>query len=75
MFTEQEKLIYSLLQTKSRRAIARERKRYGHPYKYRPKIDLCKRIARQTGLTVEQARDALIEISDKIKRSNGEVIL
>lgn len=75
IFTAQEERIISLLQTKSRRAIQRIARPFGKPYKYRPRYDLCLRIAQQTGLTVEEAQDALIAIHAKIKRENGEVIL
>lgn len=74
-FTDQEERIISLLQTKSRRAIQRIKGHFGKPYNYRPRIDLCQRIAAETGLTQEQAYDQLLEIHGKIKRLNGELIL
>lgn len=74
-FTATEERIISLLQTKSKRAIQRTARPFGRPYRYRPRYDLCLRIARETGLTVEEAQDKLIEIHAKIKRENGGVIL
>ena len=75
VFTAQEERIISLLQTKSKRAIQRIARPFGRPYKYRPRYDLCLRIALETGLTVEEAQDSLIAIHAKIKRENGAVIL
>lgn len=75
MFTRQEEIIISLLQTKSKRAIQRIRGKFGQPYLYRPRYDLCRRIAEKTGMTVEAAYDALVSIHKKIKRQNGGVVL
>lgn len=74
MLTDQEKLIYSSLCTCTKRAIHRFKGHFGKPYDYRPRMSLCKRIAREQGLTLEGAKDALGQIRKKIKESNGEVV-
>lgn len=75
MLTTQEKLIYSSLGTHTKRAIGRFRGSFGRPYNYRPRITLCKRIAQQQNMSVEDAQDTLLSIRAKIKQSNGEAIL
>jgi hypothetical protein len=47
-------ILYSRLQTKSRRALLKVRGRFGRPYFYRPRGDLLQRLSRETGLSIEQ---------------------
>lgn len=47
--------------TRSRRAIARTKGRFGKPYTYRPRGDLLARLARQNGISVEQAYIQLLK--------------
>jgi hypothetical protein len=44
-------IIYSLLGTTSRRAMVREKCRFGRPYVYRPRGDLLDRLSAETGMT------------------------
>lgn len=52
-------ILYPLLQTKSRKALLKTSKRFGHSYHYNPRGDLLERLSRQTGMTVEQVHDQL----------------
>ena len=53
--------LYYKLSTCSRRAIRRKNGPGGRPYYYRPRMPLLKRLAEETGMTVEQVQDALME--------------
>jgi hypothetical protein len=44
-------IIYPLLGTCSRRAMVREKCRFGRPYVYRPRGNLLDRLSAETGMT------------------------
>jgi hypothetical protein len=44
-------IIYPLLGTTSRRAMVREKSRFGQPYVYRPRGNLLDRLSAETGMT------------------------
>lgn len=49
-----EFILWPLLQTKSRNAIQRLRKRWGWHYIYKPRADLITRLSSQTGMTRQE---------------------
>jgi hypothetical protein len=44
-------IIYPLLGTTSRRAMVREKSRFGRPYVYRPRGNLLDRLSTETGMS------------------------
>jgi hypothetical protein len=46
-----EIVIYYLLGTTSRRAMVREKSKFGRPYVYRPRGNLLDRLSSETGMT------------------------
>jgi len=44
-------VIYPLLGTTSRRAMVREKSRFGRPYVYRPRGNLLDRLSTETGMS------------------------
>jgi hypothetical protein len=48
--------IWNLLQTKSRRAIQKTKKRWGWHYSYKPRQDLVNRLSQQTGISANEVR-------------------
>jgi hypothetical protein len=46
-------VIYPLLGTTSRRAMVREKSRFGRPYVYRPRGNLLDRLSAETGMSKE----------------------
>jgi hypothetical protein len=46
--------LYPKLSTRSKKALTRKSGRWGKPYNYQPRGNLLTRLARETGLTVEQ---------------------
>lgn len=46
--------LYSRLSTKSKRALLKVSKRYGHPYYYKPRGNLIKRLAAETGKSFDE---------------------
>lgn len=59
---DDQRQLYSLLSTRSRRSLLRRSRRYGHPYQYRPRADLLARLAQATGRTTEQVEVALLDL-------------
>jgi hypothetical protein len=52
-------ILYSKLGTDSKKALTRKSGRWGKPYNYRPRGHLLERLARETGLTLNQVRSQL----------------
>jgi hypothetical protein len=46
-------ILYSRLSTRSRRALVKTKKQWGHPYHYNPRGNLLERLSRETGMTIE----------------------
>lgn len=46
--------VYPLLSTRSKRAFVRERKEYGNPYRYQPRMRLIKRLSRELQMSQEE---------------------
>jgi hypothetical protein len=69
-----ELLLYPKLSTRSRRAIRKEKGRWGHPYDYRPRGNLLSRLAFETGLSKEQVYDQLLKERHYLLSKDGEVI-
>lgn len=63
--------LYYRLQTKSRRAIRKTKKRRGRTYQYNPRIDLLKRLSEETGMSVSKVRNQLLRERQEILRING----
>lgn len=64
--------LYDRLGTTSQRAMRRKNGPGGRPYYYRPRITLLRRLAKETGLTVEQVLDGLMaERRDLLRQTFG----
>jgi hypothetical protein len=61
--------LYRRLSTRSRRAIVRTNKRYGHPYTYNPRGNLLRRLSRETGMTLEQVYSQLMRERSELIRT------
>lgn len=55
-----EIILYNQLSTRSRRALLRTKKQYGHRYEYNPRGDLLRRLAQENGMTLEEVYDQLM---------------
>ena len=51
--------LYPKLNTRSKKALTCKTGRWGKPYNYRPRGRLLERLARETGLTLNQVRSQL----------------
>lgn len=51
--------LYPRLSTRSKKAVTRKNGRWGKPYFYRPRGRLLERLARETGMTINQVRSQL----------------
>ncbi len=51
--------LYPKLSTRSKKALTRKNSRWGKPYNYQPRGNLLTRLARETGLTIDQVRSQL----------------
>ena len=59
--------LYTRLSTRSRRALVRQKKRgSGKPYYYSPRGTLLERLSRETGLSMEQVYNGLLELRQKL---------
>lgn len=63
--------LYYQLSTRSRRAIKRLKKRTGYPYTYNPKGNLLERLARDNGMSIDEARHQLMREREELIRSGG----
>lgn len=54
-------ILYPLLSTRSKRAILRVRRRWGHPYIYTPKYELLSRLSQETGMSPDIVEQRLSE--------------
>ena len=51
--------LYPRLSTRSKKALTRKNGHWGKPYVYRPRGHLLERLARETGMTIDQVRSQL----------------
>ena len=51
--------IYNLLNTRSKRAMRRIRKKWGHPYQYNPRNTLIQRLCSELNMTESQVREQI----------------
>ncbi len=51
--------LYPRLNTRSKKALTRKNGRWGNLYLYRPRGRLLERLARETGMTINQVRSQL----------------
>lgn len=70
-----ELLLYQKLSTCSRRAIRRKSGPYGRKYEYRPKGNLLRRLANETGQSPEWVYDQLIKERKYLLDQGGAVAL
>ena len=54
-------ICYPLLQTTSRRALRREKTKWGRTYWYTPRADLLERLSHQTGMSKTQVFNQLMK--------------
>lgn len=54
-------ILYPRLNLRSKRAIIKTKKRWGHPYRYNPRQILLSRLSQETGMSEEQVREQLIK--------------
>lgn len=53
-------LLYNRLSTRSRRALVKTKKQWGHAYEYRPRGTLLQRLSRETGMSIEDVYNQLM---------------
>ena len=61
-------VIYPLLEHRSREAFIRFKTSFGHPYRYRPRNPLMRRLKAQTGLSEEQILNLIAKERAYIKQ-------
>ena len=54
--------LYNCLGTTSKRALARQKKRFGYPYQYRPRYQLVERLTRELRTTEEDVIKRLFDL-------------
>lgn len=64
-------IFYPKLSTRSKKALARKNKKWGHPYKYKPRGTLLVRLARETGMTMTQVRSQLEKEREYLLNQNS----
>ena len=52
-------IFYPVLNKRSKLALKRQKKRFGHSYRYIPRMQLVKRLMSQFGMTEDAVRDQL----------------
>lgn len=52
-------VVWPILNARSKRAILRQKKRWGHPYEYKPRRDLLARLSEELKMTEEQVKDQI----------------
>jgi len=52
--------LYYLLSTRSKRAMVRQRKKWGHAYHYIPRGTLLERLSQETGMSIDQVYTQLM---------------
>lgn len=60
---------YYLLSTRSRRAIAKTKGRFGRPYQYSPRGTLLMRLSRELGMSLGDVYNLLMEEREYILKS------
>lgn len=60
--------LWAQLGTHSRRAIKRNKTRWGHPYTYRPRGNLLARLAAANNLTKEEVYRQLMDLHQHFKQ-------
>jgi hypothetical protein len=60
---------YYLLSTRSRRAIAKTKGRFGKAYQYSPRGTLLNRLSRELGLSISEVYSLLMQERDHILKS------
>ena len=60
---------YYLLSTRSRRAIAKTKGRFGEAYQYSPRGTLLNRLSRELGLSISEVYSLLMQERDHILKS------
>jgi hypothetical protein len=65
--------LWSQLGTTTRRAIGRAKTRWGHPYRYEPRGNLLQRIATANQISIEEARQRLLNLRAEILKKQAEL--
>lgn len=68
-----EIFLYQQISTRSRRAIRRERTRFGTPYTYNPRGNMMSRLAKQNSMTIEQVYQQLQKERRILLRLRGPI--
>ena len=63
---ERQMKIWQKLCTCSKRAMAKTKKKYGHPYFYNPRGDILQNIANRFGITIDEAYLDLLKIREEV---------
>lgn len=66
-----EIILYPKLSTRSKKAMCKLKKRYGRSYHYKPRGQLLERLAKETGLTIDQVHDQLLRERAVILKLKG----
>jgi hypothetical protein len=56
-----ELLLFHKLSRKSKKAIQKTKKYWGHPYNYNPRGNLLTRLSRETGMTIDEVYNQLMK--------------
>jgi len=62
--------LYPRLNTRSKKALTRKNGRWGKPYYYRPRGRLLERLARETGMTINQVLSQLEKEREYLLKQN-----
>lgn len=65
--------LWPQLCTNTQRAISRKRKRFGHPYTYRPRGTLLKRLATENSISIEEAYRQLMDLRKELIDEQNQI--
>lgn len=68
-----ELVLWYKLGTRSRRAMLRVKKKWGHAYHYSPRSDLLQRLSQESHLTIEEVVVQLNKERDYLLRQLGRI--
>lgn len=67
-----ELILFPRLSTRSKRALQRYTRRYGHPYDYQPRGNLLARLAAETGMSLGEVYNQLMKERKILRQLYGE---
>lgn len=62
--------IWHRLSTRSRRAIMKTKKKWGHKYYYKPRGDLLQNISAELKIEIDEVYELLLEIRQELLKSD-----